>query len=77
MAHSPDGTIATPLAPTAAPSTLCKTCGRRLKRVYPNLVSLGAGEAWPQPRLACPAGCESWRYDEGTELWVRDQPQAD
>ena len=70
MAHT--GRAATPSTQVATRTArVCETCGRRLKPVYPNLVSLGAREAFVQAKLVCPAGCELWVYVPELDAWIR------
>ncbi len=70
MAHPRQVAVADNLAAADA-ARLCETCGRRLKPVYPNLVSLGARRVFFQMKLECPAGCESWVYEPDLDAWVR------
>ncbi len=70
MAHARSLTVADPSV-VAREAKTCGTCGRRLKPVYPNLVSLGARRVWFQVKLECPSGCESWVYEQDVEGWVR------
>jgi hypothetical protein len=54
------------------PTNVCDICGRRLKPVYPNLVSLGAREALVEAKVVCPAGCLWWVYVQG-DGWARHE----
>ncbi len=72
MAHIREGATDEPAPPPSHPSNVCTVCGRRLKPVYPSLVSLGARQAWVESRLVCVNGCESWVYLPGTNAWKRE-----
>ncbi len=76
MAHPRQVAVADRLLAAHA-DKICATCGRRLKPVYPNLVSLGAREVWFQVKLECSEGCESWVYAPDVDAWVRSDDSHD